>query len=207
MYNNKKSLEKVKMDLKYCASEISNIALSMFRKNFFGVFHGSISARIQHDSFLINKRTTIFDNLKEEDLIMLNSKRDYRWNDASIDADIHLNIYKNINEAKYICYAMPPYLTAYTLGHSFIRPRDYFGYIKHHEIPIYDPKQFDDWYERADTEIYRYMLENKTNIMVIKGYGVYVHSRTPYQLAKDVAILENTCKLLSVAHLYESERN
>ena len=88
------------MDLKYCASEISNIALSMFRKNFFGVFHGSISARIQHDSFLINKRTTIFDNLKEEDLIMLNSKRDYRWNDASIDADIHLNIYKNINEAK-----------------------------------------------------------------------------------------------------------
>ena len=195
------------MDLKYCASEISNIALSMFRKNFFGVFHGSISARTQHDSFLINKRTTIFDNLKEEDLIMLNSKRDYRWNDASIDADIHLNIYKNINEAKYICYAMPPYLTAYTLGHSFIRPRDYFGYIKHHEIPIYDPKQFDDWYERADTEIYRYMLENKTNIMVIKGYGVYVHSRTSYQLAKDVAILENTCKLLSVARLYESERN
>ena len=58
------------MDLKYCASEISNIALSMFRKNFFGVFHGSISARILHDSFLINKRTTIFDNLKEEDLIM-----------------------------------------------------------------------------------------------------------------------------------------
>ena len=195
------------MDLKYCASEISNIALSMFRKNFFGVFHGSISARTQHDSFLINKRTTIFDNLKEEDLIMLNSKRDYRWNDASIDADIHLNIYKNINEAKYICYAMPPYLTAYTLGHSFIRPRDYFGYIKHHEIPIYDPKQFDDWYERADTEIYRYMLENKTNIMVIKGYGVYVHSRTSYQLAKDVAILENTCKLLSIARLYESERN
>ena len=195
------------MDLKYCASEISNIALSMFRKNFFGVFHGSISARIQHDSFLINKRTTIFDNLKEEDLIMLNSKRDYRWNDASIDADIHLNIYININEAKYVCYAMPPYLTAYTLGHSFIRPRDFFGYIKHHEIPIYDPKQFDDWYERADTEIYRYMLENKTNIMVIKGYGVYVHSRTPYQLAKDVAILENTCKLLSIARLYESERN
>ena len=184
------------MDLKYCAREISNIALSMFRKNFFGVFHGSISARIQHDSFLINKRTTIFDNLKEEDLIMLNSKRDYRWNDASIDADIHLNIYKNINEAKYICYAMPPYLTAYTLGHSFIRPRDYFGYIKHHEIPIYDPKQFDDWYERAETEIYRAMIEKNTNVVVIKGYGVYAYSRSPQLLAKDIALLENSCKLL-----------
>ena len=192
------------MDLKYPAEQISKIALSMFRKNFFGVFHGSISSRIELEQFLINKKNAIFDNLKEEDLVVLNSKKDYRWNDASLDADIHLNIYKNINEAKYVCYAMPPYLTAYTLNHTFIRPKDYFGYIKHHEIPIYDPKQFDDWYERADTEIYRYMKENKTNIMVIKGYGVYIHNRTAYQMAKDVAILENTCKLLHIAHAYEA---
>ncbi|MGB2553136.1 class II aldolase and adducin N-terminal domain-containing protein [Campylobacter sp. MOP51] len=195
------------MDLTYASAELSKISLSMFRKNFFGVFHGSISARIEHNQFLINKKNAIFDNLKEEDFIMLNSKKDYRWNDASLDSDIHLNIYKNINEAKYVCYAMPPYLTAYTLNHTFIHPRDYFGYVKHHELPIYDPKQFDDWYERADTEIYRYMIENKTNIMIIKGYGAYVYNRTPYQLAKDVAILENTCKLLHIAHSYEVYRH
>ncbi|QKG29497.1 MULTISPECIES: class II aldolase and adducin N-terminal domain-containing protein [unclassified Campylobacter] len=191
------------MDLKYSAEQISKISLSMFRKNFLGIFHGSISARIEFEQFLINKKNAIFDNLKEEDLVLLNSKKDYRWNDASLDADIHINIYKNINEAKYVCYAMPPYLTAYTLNHTFIKPKDYFGYMKHHEIPIYDPKQFDDWYERADTEIYRYLKENKTNIMIIKGYGVYVYNRTAYQLAKDVAILENTCKLLHIAHSYE----
>ncbi|QCD52393.1 MULTISPECIES: class II aldolase and adducin N-terminal domain-containing protein [unclassified Campylobacter] len=191
------------MDLKYSAEQISKISLSMFRKNFLGIFHGSISARIEFEQFLINKKNAIFDNLKEEDLVLLNSKKDYRWNDASLDADIHINIYKNINEAKYVCYAMPPYLTAYTLNHTFIKPKDYFGYMKHHEIPIYDPKQFDDWYERADTEIYRYMKENKTNMIIIKGYGVYVYNRTAYQLAKDVAILENTCKLLHIAHSYE----
>lgn len=191
------------MDLKYSLNEISKISLSMFRKNFFGVFHGSISARIEHNQFAINKANAIFDNIQEESMVLLNSKKDYRWNEASLDADIHLNIYKNINEAKYVCYAMPPYLTAYTLEHNFIRPKDYFGYTKHHEIPIYDPKQFDDWYERADTEIYRYMIENKTNIVVIKGYGVYVYNRTAYQLAKDVAILENTCKLLHISHSYK----
>lgn len=191
------------MDLKYSAEQISKISLSMFRKNFLGIFHGSISVRIEFEQFLINKKNAIFDNLKEEDLVLLNSKKDYRWNDASLDADIHINIYKNINEAKYVCYAMPPYLTAYTLNHTFIKPKDYFGYMKHHEIPIYDPKQFDDWYERADTEIYRYMKENKTNMIIIKGYGVYVYNRTAYQLAKDVAILENTCKLLHIAHSYE----
>lgn len=191
------------MDLKYPAQEISKISLSMFRKNFLGVFHGSISSRIENNQFLINKKNAIFDNLREEDLVLLSSKKDYRWNEASMDSDIHLNIYKNINEAKYVCYAMPPYLTAYTMAHISIRPKDYFGYVKNHEIPIYDPKQFDDWYERANTEIYRYMMENKTNIMVIKGYGVYVHNRTAYQLAKDVAILENTCKLLHLAHSYE----
>ncbi len=191
------------MDLKYSLDEISRISLSMFRKNFFGIFHGSISARIEHDKFAINRRNAIFDNLAEENMVVLNSKKDYRWNEASLDADIHLNIYKNINEAKYVCYAMPPYVTAYTLNHSFIRPKDYFGYIKHREVPIYDPRQLDDWYERADTEIYRYMTENKTNIMVIKGYGVYVYNRTAYQLAKDIAILENTCKLLHIARDYE----
>ena len=48
------------MDLKYCASEISNIALSMFRKNFFGVFHGSISARILHDSLITTEKGNVW---------------------------------------------------------------------------------------------------------------------------------------------------
>ena len=97
---------------------------------------------------------------------------------------------------------MPPYLTAYTLGHSFIRPRDYFGYIKHHEIPIYDPKQFDDWYERAETEIYRYMVEKNTNIIIVKGYGIYAYSRSPQLLAKEIALLENKNVLYPVSYTH-----
>ena len=97
---------------------------------------------------------------------------------------------------------MPPYLTAYSLEHASIEPRDYFGAMKFDNIFVYDPKQFDDWYERAPSEICRYMVDKKTNVIVIKGYGVYVYERTAYNLAKTVALLENSCKLLSYAYKF-----
>ena len=190
------------MELEHSINEIKKISLSMFRKNFFGVFHGSISARVEKNQFIINKQSAIFDDLKDCDLTLLSSKKDYRWNEASLDAYIHLNIYKNINEAKFVCYAMPPYATAYAMKHEKIVPKDYFGYMRFNEILVYDPKQFDDWYERAETEIYRCMIEKNTNIVVIKGYGVYAYSRSAQLLAKEIALLENSCKLLHFASNY-----
>ncbi|NOX15166.1 MAG: hypothetical protein GXP61_03920 [Epsilonproteobacteria bacterium] len=172
------------------------VGLSMFRKNFFGIFHGSISAKAKQDQFIINKKDAIFDNLEDEDFIKLYSKKDYRWKEASIDADIHLNIYKNISEAKFIAYAMPPFLTSYSINHDTIKPIDYFGYKELKEIEIYDPKQFDDWYERAEFEIFSYLKTNKTNIIVIKGHGIYMYNRDLQQIAKTIAIIENSCKIL-----------
>ena len=183
------------MELEHSINEIKTISLSMFRKNFFGVFHGSISARVEKNQFIINKQNAIFDNLKDDDLTL-------RWNEASLDADIHLNIYKNINEARFVCYAMPPYATAYAMKYEKIVPKDYFGYMRFNEILVYDPKQYDDWYERAETEIYRYMLEKNTNIIIVKGYGIYAYSRSPQLLAKEIALLENSCKLLHLTSGY-----
>lgn len=40
--------------------------------------------------------------------------------------------------------------TSYSLNNSAIVPKDYLQrYINFNNIEIYDPKQFDDWYERA----------------------------------------------------------
>lgn len=176
--------------------DIKQIALAMFRKNFLGIFHGSISARVEQNKILINKKEAIFDGLVDDDLIELSSKKDYRWSEASIDANIHFGIYKNISEAKFVSYAMPPFVTAYSLTHDNIIPRDYFGMERFENLEVYDPKNYEDWYERADVEIPRYMKENKLNIMVIRGYGVYAHERDIHQIAKSIAILENSCRLL-----------
>lgn len=179
------------------------ISLSMFRKNFFGIFHGSISVKLEEGHFLINKKDAIFDDLNKNSLMLLYHKQDYRWKEASMDAFIHSLIYQNIPNAKYIAYGMPPFTVAYTLTHSQIIPRDYFGYKMLGSLDVYDPRDFDNWYERADVEINRYFKENDKKIMVIRGYGVYVYHRDLQMLSKLFALLENTCKILHFSSILE----
>lgn len=176
--------------------QLSNLSLSMFRKDFFGIYHGSISAKTEVSRFMINTKEAVFDAIDEKSIIELYYKKDYRWNQASIDANIHQNIYANISEAKYICFTMPQFTTAYSLNHNVITPMDYFGHEEIGSIEIYDPKNFEDWYDRAESEITHYFQSRHTNIIVIRGYGVYTYNRDLHDMAKKLAILEKSCRLL-----------
>ena len=176
--------------------KLSTLALSMFRKDFFGIYHGSISAKVESNRFIINTKEAIFDAIDSNNLIELYFKKDYRWNQASIDANIHHSIYSQISDAKFICFSMPPFTTAYSLEHNIISPKDYFGYKELGSIEIVNPGQFDDWYERAQSKIAHYFQSNKTDIMIIKGYGVYSFNRDIHEMAKKLAILEKSCRLL-----------
>ncbi len=184
------------MNRTHLKNQLSVLSLSMFRKDFFGIYHGSISAKTESNRFIINTKEAVFDAIDENSLIELYFKRDYRWNQASIDSKIHFNIYSQISDAKYISFSMPPFTTAYSLEHNIISPKDYFGYKEIGSIEIVDPKQFEDWYDRAESEISYYFQTNKTNIMVIRGYGVYAFNRDLHAMAKQLAILEKSCRLL-----------
>ena len=184
------------MNKKNLQNQLSDLALSMFRKDFFGIYHGSISAKTESNRFLINKKEAIFDGIDEKSLIELYFKIDYRWKQASIDATIHYSIYSQISDAKFISFTMPPFTTAYSLEHNIISPKDYFGFKEIGSIEIVDPKQFDDWYDRAQSEIAYYFQTKKTDIMVIRGYGVYSYNRDLHGMAKKLAILEKSCRLL-----------
>jgi len=177
--------------------DIKKVSLSMFRKNFFGVYHGSLSARTGISSFVINKKEAIFDEIIEESLIELDTNlRDYRWNISSMDTYIHDRIYREIPEAKYISYTMPPYATAYALKHTRLTPQDYFGATHIGQIMVYDPKEFHDWYDRAPYEITNFLKHEKTHMMLIKGYGLISHDRDIAEMAKRIALLENSARLL-----------
>lgn len=184
------------MNKEHLQNKLSKLALSMFRKDFFGIFHGSISAKTESNRFIINTKEAIFDALDDNTLIELYYKKDYRWNQASIDSNIHHSIYSQISDAKFICFSMPPFTTAYSLDHNIITPKDYFGYMELGSIEIVDPRNFDDWYERASSEIAYYFQSKKTDIMVIRGYGVYTFNRDIHEMAKKIAILEKSCRLL-----------
>lgn len=186
------------MNKQLLKTQLASLALSMFRKDFFGIYHGSISAKTESNRFIINSNEAVFDSLNEHSLIELYYKKDYRWNQASIDASIHHAIYSNISDAKFICYTMPPYTTAYSLTHNVIIPQDYFGHHEIGSIEIVDPKQYDDWYDRAASEITKHFQKNKINIMVIRGYGVYAFNRDIYEMAKLLSVLEKSCRLLMI---------
>lgn len=175
---------------------LATLSLSMFRKDFFGIYHGSISAKTESNRFIINTKEAVFDTIDETSLIELYFKRDYRWNQASIDAGIHYSIYSQISDAKYICFTMPPFTTAYSLGHNIITPKDYFGHTDLGSIEIVDPRSFEDWYDRASSEITYYFQSKKTDIMVIRGYGVYAFNRDIHEMAKKLSVLEKSCRLL-----------
>lgn len=183
---------------------LSDLSFSMFSKNFFGIYHGSLSAKIDQNNFMINTKDAVFDNIDENSFCSLNmNKQDFRWNIASMEAHVHSTIYTNIHEAKYIAFGMPIYTTSYSLVNDTIIFEDYFGKTMFGEISIYNPGDFDTWYKRNALEITKYLKNSPNNMMVIKGVGTYVYDRDIHELVKKIAILENSCRLLSIKSTFK----
>jgi len=181
---------------------LQHVSKSLFDKNFFGVFHGSISAKVSETGFVINKKDTILDEVNDSCFIGLDSlKRDYRWNQASRDVEIHEHIYENISSAKYITFTMPPYTTALSLKHSKIIPQDYYGHKILGDQVVYDPRSFEDWMSRAPFEIPRFLQNNNSHLMIIRGFGVIAYDRDLIEMAKSLSILESSCRLLSISYI------
>lgn len=185
---------------RYLLNELKLISHSMFNKNYFGVFHGSISAKVDIKSFVINKKEVILGEINEDGFIRLTCdiRKDYRWKDASGQSNIHEQIYSALPNAKYITYTMPPYATAYSFDHDVLIPKDFYGYKLLGEMEIYDPKNFNDWEERASHEISNYFQNNKKSLLLIKGFGLISYDRDLTEMVKKVAILENSCRLLTL---------
>ena len=183
--------------------ELQHISHSMFSKNYFGVFHGSISAKVDLSAFVINKKEIILDEVTENGFIRLtcNTRKDYRWKEASPDSEIHSEIYKTLLSAKYISYTMPPYATAYSFDHSLVIPKDYYGYTILKEVHVYDPQNFNDWEKRAPYEIAHYFQQNRNHLLLIKGFGLISYDRDLTEMVKKVAILENSCRLLTINNM------
>ncbi len=184
-------------------TELQQVSHSMFSKNYFGVFHGSISAKIDINAFVINRKNIILDEVHKDAFIrlMTNTKKDYRWKEASLDTDIHLEIYNSIPNAKYISYTMPPYATAYSFEHSRIIPQDFYGYESLREVAIYDPGNFNDWAKRAPHEIANYFEKHNSHLLLVKGFGLVSYNRDLLDMVKQVAILENSCRLLTINNM------
>ncbi len=168
----------------------------MFRKEFFTIYHGSLSAKSDGSRFIINTKEAIFDHLSTDQLIELYFRKDYRWNDASTDAAIHQHIYETVSDAKFVTFSMPPYTTAYAMAHNVIEAQDYFGHQLFSSIEVHDPGSFDRWDQRAATEIGHALTHAPHEFVVVRGIGIYAYNRDLHEMAKQLAVLEQSCRLL-----------
>lgn len=177
--------------------KLSAVAKALFNLGVLSIGSGSISARVEMSRFVIDKKYANFHNILKENFILLNHTRDYRWNDASFDVEIHSYIYQNIDNAKFVSFAAAPYTIAYTLNHHFIEPVDFFGKSLCKSIKIYDPKEnFTNWYQRAPVEILRALEDAEKEFVVVRGYGIVAYAREAGELASIMATVENSCKIL-----------
>jgi len=192
---------------KHIVKHLSDISLTLFRKNFFGIYHGSISKKVDHDSFVINTKEAIFDEIHESTLCHLKmTHKDYGWNIASIESEVHKAVYTEIHESKYIACGMPPFTSAYALQHDEILFEDYFGKLTFDRIVVHDPGDFNTWMERSNKEIPTLLKLSSNNLIIIKGVGVYVSDRDMSNLIKKVAILESSCRLLTLKSQFNIEQ-
>ena len=77
--------------------------------------------------------------------------------------------------------------------------QDYFVKTILGEVIIYDPKNIDDWLERAPYEIPQFFQKHDTHLLLIKGFGLISYDRDIKEMAKKISILENSCRLLALS--------
>jgi L-fuculose-phosphate aldolase len=185
----------IKTDVKL----FKKLSLSMFRKDFLGIIHGSISIKKSNDSFLINKRDAIFDEIKESSLVELSISQHSLWNIASIHSSVHSCIYENIKSAKFGVCIHPPHVLAYSLNNDCIIPKDFSGVMSFKKTNIYDPKDLSDWIHRAPSEILLHMKKHNLTSMVVRGVGIYAFNRNIKKLVEEVAAINRSCQVLLLA--------
>lgn len=166
----------------------------LFEKNFLNMNLGSISLKLDNDQMLINKKNK---HIKEDDFykIVHILKKDLSWNEASEDVKIHSKIYETNTNAKAIANIFPLNTIIFSLKHhNFLKPIDFIGKEYLGEIKIINITNKNEWLENKEFIISK---ELKTqDILIVKGYGVFIKARDVREIVKKAVILENSASIL-----------
>jgi L-fuculose-phosphate aldolase len=175
---------------------LSSISKMLFNSHLFGLYSGSISTKIDHNDFVINKKKCFFASIDNERFCELSmDSKNYNWRLSSTESNMHLNIYNTFHEAKFIITAMPKHVSALMFLVDEISPKDYFGIKFFGNLKVYEPKNLQLWYENTD-ELMSYFKNSEKHIVLVKGIGVYAYDRDLQDLIKTFAVLEDSCKIL-----------
>jgi len=164
----------------------------LFEKNFLNLGLGSISLKLDQEKIIINKKNR---HIYEDDFLktIYIRKQDLSWREVSNDVKIHTKIYESISSTKTVLSIFPINTITFSLEHHrVLNPIDEIGKQHLGKIPIIEPN--DSWYENREFIISNKMKQNE--IIIIKGYGVFIRSRDVREILKKSIILENSATIL-----------
>jgi len=165
----------------------------LYEKNMLNLGIGSISLKLENDKMIINNRNK---SIHEEDFckIVHINKKDLSWKETSSDIEIHSKIYKEISYVKAILNVFPLNIITYSLEHSYFKPIDYRGQQMIKKVKIIEIDDTQKWEENKDFIISKNLKDK--NIVIIRGFGVFIIARDIKEAIKKAIILENSATIL-----------
>ena len=166
----------------------------LFEKNFLNMGLGSISLKLNNDQMLINKKNR---HIEEEDFYknVHILKKDLSWEEMSDDIKIHSKIYETISSTKAIANIFPLNTITFSIEHhNLLKPLDLIGTEQLKKIKIIHITNKTEWNENKEFIIAKHLKLN--DILIIKGYGVFIKARDVREILKKAVILENSAAIL-----------
>ncbi len=180
--------------------EFRRIGDMMFLSGIVDASSGNLSYRTKNGIWITKTGKSLY-NLRGKDIVKICFEKDSRWDAASSEVDIHINIYKSIDKAKAIVHAHCPYTVALSLKQNSIKPIDYEGHLFLKEVDIIDIP-YNNW-QIAKEEIPAYFKDNpKKQIVIARGHGAFAYSDTLFDAYKIVSALESSSKILNLGGCY-----
>ena len=165
----------------------------LYEKNMLNFGIGSMSLKLENDKMIINNHNK---SIYENDFckIVHINKKDLSWKETSADVEIHARIYKEISYAKTVLNVFPLNIITYSLEHTYFKPIDYQGQQILEKVKIIEIDDVQKWEENKDFIISKNLKDK--NIVIIRGFGVYIISRDIKEAIKKAIILENSATIL-----------
>ncbi len=158
---------------------------------------GNMSARTKDGLWITKTGRSLF-GLRMKDIVKIGFERDVRWNAASSEVELHVGIYKQVEEAKAIIHAHCPATVALSLNEKRIVPRDYEGRLFLKEVEIIDIP-LNAWGSIASQIIPDYFKNSPNRIVVARAHGVFAYAETLFDACRIISALENSSKIILLA--------
>ncbi|HKK06214.1 MAG TPA: class II aldolase/adducin family protein [Gammaproteobacteria bacterium] len=115
---------------------------------------------------------------------------------ASLDAPLHLAVYRRNPNANALLHSHGPYSVALTMGNGDFVPPDFEGQYYFTCVPVLDI-DYEDYLAESPGRVAQALAENR--IVVVRGHGVYAAGETVDRAYKWTNSLELSAKTAFIA--------